>query len=335
MTDIAVMGAGVLGLALAWELTQRGASVAVVEARRVGAGASGGLVGALAPHAPEGWTTAKALQLEALLGAEGFWAGVARAGGVDPGFGRVGRLQPLPDAAAVERAQARAVAARDLWDGRADWRVIRAEAAPGWRLGGDWVVHDTLTGRISPRRALAALQAALAARGVAVTVGTAPPPGARAVVWANGAEGLAALGRGGPEKGQAAALALDRRWAPVVTAPGLYVVPHADGTVAVGSTSERAFDDPQGTDGRLEAVLDQARALLPELAGAPVIERWAGLRPRAATRQPLLGALADRAGEFVLNGAFKTGFALAPLLAAMLADVLTGGPDRIPPAWRA
>lgn len=335
MTDIAVMGAGVLGLALAWDLVRRGLAVTVVEAERVGAGASGGLVGALAPHAPEGWNPAKALQLEALLSADGFWAGVAQAGGVDPGYARVGRVQPLPDAAALARAEARAEAARALWGGRADWRVLRAADAPGWQLGGDWVVHDTLTGRISPRRALAALAAALASRGVAVVRGNRPPAGARAVVWANGAAGLAALGRGGPEKGQAALLALDRRGAPVVTAPGLYVVPHADGTVAVGSTSERDFDDPQGTDERLEAVLDQARALLPELEGAPVIDRWAGLRPRAATRQPLLGPLPDRAGEFVLNGAFKTGFALAPLLAGMLADLLTGGPDRIPPGWRA
>jgi glycine oxidase len=170
---------------------------------------------------------------------------------------------------------------------------------------------------------------------VAVVPGAAPPQGVRAVVWATGAAGLAALGRGGPEKGQAALLALDRRGAPVVTAPGLYVVPHADGTVAVGSTSERVFDDGQAADDRLEDVLGQARALLPELAGAPVIERWAGLRPRAATRQPLVGPIPGREGEFALNGAFKTGFALAPLLAMLLADLLTGGPDRIPPGWRA
>lgn len=333
MVDVAVMGAGVLGLACAWDLAQRGVRVAVVEAEHPGAGASGGLVGALAPHAPEGWTHAKALQLDALLAAGGFWAQVAAAGGVDPGFARVGRLQPLPDAAAVERAQARADAARDLWGGRADWRVIRAAQAPGWQMPGDWAVWDSLTARIAPRRAVAALVAALAARGVQVARGDAPPDAA-AVVWATGAAGLQAAGWGGPEKGQAALLALDRRGAPVVTAPGLYIVPHADGTVAVGSTSERAFDH-DATDARLDAVLHQARALLPELQGAPVIDRWAGLRPRAASRQPVLGPWPGRPGHHLLNGGFKIGFALAPLLAEMMADRLTGGPDRIPPGWRA
>lgn len=334
MTDVAVMGAGVMGLALAWELAQRGAQVAVIEARGVGAGASGGLVGALAPHAPEGWGPAKARQLQALRAAEGFWAGVAAAGGVDPGYGRVGRLQPVPDAAALARAEARAEAARSLWAGAAAWRVLRADSAPGWRLPGDWVVWDDLTARLAPRRALAALAAALAARGVTVQPGAAPPARARAVVWATGAEGLQAAGLGGPDKGQAALLALDRRGAPAVTAPGLYVVPHADGTVAVGSTSERAFDDPCGTDQRLEAVLEAAGALLPDLRAAPVIARWAGLRPRAASRQPVAGAWPGRAGEFILNGGFKTGFALAPMLAAMLADLLTGAGDPVPPDWR-
>jgi glycine oxidase len=332
MVDVAVMGAGVQGLACAWALVQRGAAVAVVEAAQPGAGASGGLVGALAPHAPEGWTPAKALQLEALLAAEGFWAQVAGAGGVDPGYGRTGRLHPLPDPAALARAEVRAAAARDLWGGRAAWRVIRAAEAPGWRMPGDWAVWDTLTARIAPRRAVAALVAALAARGVAVARGSAPPDAA-AVVWATGAAGLTAAGLGGPEKGQAALLALDRRGAPVVTAPGLYVVPHADGTVAVGSTSERRFDSA-APDARLDALLDQARALLPELADAPVIDRWAGLRPRAATRQPVLGPWPGRPGHHILNGGFKIGFALAPLLGAMMAEALTGGPDRIPPGWR-
>jgi glycine oxidase len=334
MTDVAVMGAGVMGLSLAWELRRRGASVVVIEARHPGAGASGGVVGALAPHAPEGWNPVKARQFEALLAAEGFWAGVAQAGGVDPGYGRVGRVQPVTDAAALARAEARAEAARGQWQGRAEWRVIRAEAAPGWRLGGEWAVWDTLSARIAPRRALAALLAALAARGVAVVTGAEPPEGAAAVVWASGADGLQAAGLGGPEKGQAALLALDRSGAPVVTAPGLYVVPHADGTVAVGSTSERTFEDPTATDARLEGVLAVARALLPDLADAPVIERWAGLRPRAASRQPVLGPWPGRPGEHLLNGGFKTGFALAPMLAWMLADLLAGGPDRIPTEWR-
>ena len=129
-------------------------------------------------------------------------------------------------------------------------------------------------------------------------------------------------------------LAADWRGAPVVTAPGLYVVPHADGTVAIGSTAERDRTDTV-PDARLDAVIAQARALCPDLAGAPVIDRWAGLRPRAASRQPVLGPWPDHPGQFLMNGGFKTGFALAPLMADLLADLLLDGRDAIPPAWRA
>jgi len=334
MAGIVVMGAGVTGLSLAWELARRGAPVRLFEAAHPGAGASGGLVGALAPHAPDGWTPAKALQLRALALAPGFWAGVAAAGGVDPGFARPGRVQPLPDAGAVDRARARATAARAHWQGLGDWQVVPAAAAPGLRLACDWVALDTLSARIAPRRAVAALVAALAARGITVEAGTLPPDGAGPVVWATGAAGLSAAGLGGPQKGQAALLAADWRDAPQVSAPGLHVVPHADGTVAVGSTSERAFEAPDTTDDLLEVVIARARALCPQLAGAPVTARWAGLRPRPASRQPVLGPWPGRAGELVANGGFKTGFAMAPLMAAMMADLLLEGRDAIPADWR-
>lgn len=332
MGQIAVMGAGVAGLALAWELARRGAPVRVLEAAHPGAGASGGLVGALAPHTPDGWTPAKALQLRALQMAPAFWAEVAATGGTDPGYARTGRIQPLTDAAAIARAESRAVEAAQNWGSAFTWSVRRTADVPGLRLTCAYVAHDTLTARIAPRRAIAALVSALAARGVTVEPGTEPPDGT--AVWATGAAGLTATSLGGPEKGQAALLATDWRGAPVITAPGLYVVPHADGTVAVGSTSERGLTDT-ATDAQLDTLIQRARTLCPDLADAPVIERWAGLRPRAVTRQPVLGPLPGQPGQFILNGGFKTGFALAPLMAALLADLLLNGTDQIPPDWRA
>ena len=327
------MGAGVMGLCLAWELTRRGAEVELCDSAGPGTGASMGLVGALAPHAPDNWNEAKALQLEALLLAAPFWAEVAQGFGAGVGFARLGRVQPLADQAALDRAQVRADEARRNWGPGFVWQLRRAEAVPGLRLACDWVVHDTLTARITPRRAIAALLAKLGSRGVYARIAPAPSDGADRVVWATGAAGLISAGLGGGQKGQAAVLlAPEWRNAPQISAPGLHIVPHEDGNVAIGSTSERAFDDPKSTDALLEAVIDRARGLCPELAAAPVIARWAGLRPRAASRQPVLGPLAD--GDFIMNGGFKTGFAMAPLMASMLADLLLDGTDRIPAAWR-
>jgi glycine/D-amino acid oxidase-like deaminating enzyme len=335
------MGGGVWGLACAWEMARRGARVRLIERDRIGAGASGGVVGALAPHAPERWGPLKAFQLDSLLEAEGFWAGVADASGLSPGYARTGRLQPIADAAALARAEERAAAARTLWQGAADWRVIDVSAAGGWAPASPTgkLVHETLAARLHPRQACAALAAAIRARGDDVVEGVGEA-GPEPLIWATGAAGLAELsaafgremGRG--IKGQAAVLGLDRRDAPQIGGEGLFVVPHEDGTVAVGSTAERDFGDPNTTDAQLDEVIVRARAAVPALREAPVLHRWAGLRPRARSRQPMLGRWPGRPGHYVANGGFKIGFGLAPGVARVMADLVLEGRDAIPEGCR-
>jgi glycine oxidase len=283
--DVTVRGGGAFGLACAWACARRGARVRLIERQRIGAGASGGLVGALAPHAPEGWNTLKAFQFDSLLMASDWWDAVRAAGGVDPGYLRSGRLQPLADAAAVALARSRAEAARSLWQGRAEWRIVPAQGA-AWEPASPsgWLVHDTLTARMSPRRAGAALVAALRATGAEVSEHDTEAAGA--VIHATGWRGLedlsAAFGRkiGGGVKGQAALLGHDARDLPQIYAGGLHVVPHADGTVAIGSTSEPDWTS-EAPDLLVETLIDRARAVLPVLQTAPVLERWAGIRPRS------------------------------------------------------
>ena len=342
--DLTVRGAGIFGLSVAWAAARHGARVRVVDTAAVGAGASGGIVGAMAPHVPEGWNHKKAFQLDSLLLAADWWAAVQAAGGVSPGYARTGRLQPLADMAAVAVAQARATGAAQLWRGAAVWRVVPAKG-DGWEPASPsgWLVEDTLSARIAPRAALAALVAAIRARGgevLAGVVGDTVGP----VVWATGVAGLADLSRdlgrtvGGGQKGQAAlfALALPRRSlpdAPQIFADGVHLVPHADGTVAVGSTTERD-SDTCGTDARLDALIARARGLCPVLADAPVVDRWAGFRPRTIHRAPVLGEWPGRAGQYIANGGFKIGFGMAPGVAEVMADLVLEGRDRIPADFR-
>lgn len=332
MVDVTVMGAGILGLAAAWVMAQRGAKVRVLDAVGPGAGSSGGIVGALAPHVPENWNSKKAFQLDSLLMAPAFWAEVHSAGGVDPGYARTGRVQPLADDTAIALAHERGVNACTLWQGAAQWLIT--DSAPGLPLHSPTgrYVYDTLSARLSPRGACEALVAALRALGATVEQGLTPGEGP--VLWATGAPGLRALSDalgtsvGSGVKGQAALFQADWRDAPQLFADGLHIIPHADGTVAVGSTSENQFDDPTSTDAQLDALIARARALCPALRDAPVILRWAGVRPRARSRAPMLGAWPGRTGHFVLNGGFKIGFGMAPKLAHLAADlVLTGQAD--------
>jgi glycine/D-amino acid oxidase-like deaminating enzyme len=331
--DVTVRGAGIFGLSCAWALARRGARVRVVDPAGIGAGASGGLVGALAPHVPEQWTPLKAFQLDSLLMAEAWWAEVAAVGGGDPGYARSGRLQPIADEDGRARAEARARGAAELWPHSVAWEVV---AAPeGWAPASPTglVVRDTLSARLHPRRALAALADALRASGCEVV---AEAPDAGRVLHATGWRGLAALrddrGRaaGAGVKGQALLLGLDRRAAPQIYVDGLHVVPHADGTVAIGSTSESTFDDAAATDAQLEAVLARAGEAVPALRDAPVLARWAGVRPRARSRGPLLGPWPGRAGHFVANGGFKIGFGIAPRVGEVMAALILEGREDVP-----
>lgn len=336
--DLTVRGAGIFGLSIAWEAARRGARVRVIETARIGAGSSGGLVGALAPHVPEQWNDKKAFQLESLLMAQAWWAAVDAASGLSAGYARTGRLQPLADDRAVAAAQARGVEADSLWQGQAVWQVIPATG--GWQPDSPTglLVHDTLTARLNPRPALASLAAAIRARGgeIGPDDGDAGGP----VIWATGTAGLEALstdlGRpmGGGVKGQAALLAHDASALPQLFIDGLHIVPHSDGTVAIGSTSERIWSDPAGTDDQLQALIRRARAACPALADAAVLDRWAGLRPRAASRAPMLGHWPGREVQFIANGGFKIGFGMAPKVAEVMTDLVLDGVDRVPAAFR-
>jgi glycine oxidase len=336
---IVVHGAGIFGLSVAWACLERGARVTVVDPDGPGAGASGGVVGALAPHVPEAWNTKKALQFESLDMAELFWTGVAEASGDDPGYARTGRVQPLADEAAVERARERAVTAGELWQGRYRWEVRTVDDFPNLvHSHTGLVTFDDFSARLHPRRAVAALVAALTRRGAEIA---STAPDSDAIIHATGVAGLLELkGLAGDRiigagvKGQAALLDRDLRDLPQLYADGLHVVPHVDGTVAVGSTSERDWDDPTATDTQLDDVIARARAACPALRDAPVIERWAGIRPRARSRAPILGHHPLRPGEFIANGGFKIGFGMAPLVARMLADLVVDRIDRIPPEFR-
>ncbi len=344
MAEITVMGGGIFGLALAFTCLERGARVRLIEKRRIGAGSSGGVLGALAPHVPERWNEKKQFQLESLLMASDFWHRAEALSGRSSGYGRTGRLQPVNDEHGLDLARARAGEAARHWRGAARWEVVRRESLGDWapQSATGWVIHDTLSARLNPRAALAVLAGAIEALGGEIVQGGAPPEDGGAVVWATGHEGLVALSQdlgrriGDGVKGQAALLRPegmpgDR---PQIFVGGVHIVPHANGCVAVGSTSERVFDDPDQCDERLEELIARARGAVPALCGAPVIERRAGVRPRVASRAPLLGPWPGRAGHFVMNGGFKIGFGMAPKLAGVMADLVLEGRDGIPAEFR-
>ncbi|WBU60132.1 NAD(P)/FAD-dependent oxidoreductase [Paracoccus albus] len=342
MASITVVGAGIAGLSLAWELTRRGQHVRVLEKQGIAAGSSGGTVGALAPHAPESWNAKKQFQLESLLSAQDFWTEVGDVGGVDPGYARTGRVQPVVSGD-LPKLHARIEGSEHFWDGAA--RMWLTQERPNGSLcplsADGWWLMDDLTARISPPDACNALAAAIRRRGGEIELGavaeieTTSTP----ALWATGVAGLEQLGEdlgrkvGQGVKGQSALLAFDAAASPQVFADGLHVVPHFNGTVGIGSTSENSYAHDQ-VDHLLDDVITKSRAICPELADAKVISRWAGIRPRARSRAPLAGGWPGRPGHFVLNGGFKIGFGMAPALARVMADLVLDGRNNLPEGFR-
>ncbi len=333
MPDITIRGAGIFGLATAWVCAQKGATVRIIDPNGPAHSASGGIVGALAPHVPENWNPKKQFQLESLLMAESFWRGVSDAGGRHSGYIRSGRLQPVADDQALALAQARVETARDLWHGQAEWTLRPASGSP-WAPDSPTgqLIFDDLSALLHPAQACAALVGALGTRGVTVEAdGVSDGP----TLWATGINGLQELNQtasrpmGAGVKGQAALLQYDMAGAPQLYADGLHIIPHADGTTAIGSTSENQFDHLQPDD-QLDDIIARARAAVPALAHAPVIQRWAGVRPRARSRAPMLGAWPDRPGNFIANGGFKIGFGMAPKVAETMAALILEGDNTIP-----
>jgi glycine/D-amino acid oxidase-like deaminating enzyme len=213
------------------------------------------------------------------------------------------------------------------------------------------LVSDTFAARVSPRGLTQVLIAALnrssrvtVCEGVAVTAidaarSVARLSGGRSVSFGHMviAAGHASfplllafgppLSRplGQPVKGQAALLSapMVAPDLPLLYLDGLYIVPHEGGLVAIGSTSEDRFDDPVSTDQQLDDLLARAVRLAPVLAGAEVIERWAGLRPKAIDRDPMVGPHPEAERVVALTGGFKVSFGLAHVLArAAVASIL-------------
>ncbi|OLP59461.1 D-amino-acid oxidase [Xaviernesmea oryzae] len=358
--DVLVIGGGVMGLWAGVMALRAGLSVCLIEASRIGAGASGGLLGALMPHMPDRWNEKKALQREALVSLESEIARIEAETGLSCFYRRCGRIMPLLRPQHVERALRHGEDAAQNWPVGHVWRFEAQPGIEGWpdRAGAPaGIVVETLTARLSPRALLGALDARLRAdphcrvieddpvRSLDAQEGSALSAsglrlGFSACIVAAGVESFPFLAEGLPSsapplgqkvKGQAALL--DARIdpaLPILFADGLYVVAHENGQVAIGSTSEEQFADPASTDEQLDALIARAVALAPGLAGAPVIERWAGLRPKAIGREPMVGRHPDLPRLFALTGGFKISFGIAHHMAEAVVGEILGRPMTLP-----
>ena len=353
--DVLVIGAGIFGLWAARHAILAGKQVQVVERSQVGAGASGGFLGALMPHMPDTWNAKKQMQFSALCALPDAVAALEADTGLSVGYRRCGRLMPLKHDTLVEVATKRVVGAQDNWGEFARMEILppgfAGSMAEGWlseAVSPFGAVYDTLSARIDPRAYLAALASFVRTNGAldegieVVSIDTEQGrvgfadgsfSSAEEVIVANGFEAYpmlagARVGRqeivGTGVKGQAVLLEYSHADdLPIVYDDGSYVVPHPGHRIAVGSTSVNHWTGaPENFDETDMRFLDYARMLVPAIAEAPVIERWAAVRPRNTMAdpetgrtgtEPLFGSLDGNGRVKVALGGFKISFGIAHL----------------------
>lgn len=319
--EVAIVGAGALGLCLAAELGARGAAATVFDpggppsASAVAGGMLAPAFEAALDAAPPG---------PAALGrsARDLWPDLAGRVGLD--LIRDGAEWRGPD---PERLAARMRAAgfvAEMRDGRLftpdDWRLEPEAAlatlarASGVRLESGRIVR--LAREAGSFRLWAADGRRFTAGRVVLAMGVAAAP-----------EGTGWRPPVRPVKGQIARL---RGWTPpcVLRGPGGYVVPTADGAT-VGATMEPDRADTTVEDAAIAALLGRAREMAPELAGATLVGARAGVRGESPDGLPLAGLVAP--GLAAALAPRRNGWLIAPLVARVVADALEGrgGPDPI------
>ncbi len=109
----------------------------------------------------------------------------------------------------------------------------------------------------------------------------------------------------------------------VIRSPDVYLIPRSDGRLLVGATVEEAGFDKRIDPPTIQRLHQAALALVPQLAGARILEDWAGLRPGTPDALPILGATRTP-GYYVATGHFRDGILLAPITAKVMADVIEG-----------
>jgi glycine oxidase len=369
--DVAVIGAGAIGLSIAWRAAARGLRVLVLERERSGSGASHHAAGMVAPVAEvtpgEEPLLALGLRSAALFGP--FVAELERASEQPVGYIRCGTLlvaRDADEAAALERELAlRAKLGLEVQRLRASAaRRVEPALAPSLRLALD-VPGDHA---VDPRALVAALATALQRCGGELRTGSAVASldvagdAVRGVVLDDGsriaaervvvAAGVWSGSLGGlpddrlvplrPVKGQI--LRLHDPAGPglltrVIRMGPSYITPRGDGRYVIGATSEERGFDTSVTAGAAFELLRDASELVPGISELVLDELTAGLRPATPDNLPAIGPAPGVDGLWWAVGHRRGGILLSPVTAELIVAGLLGagaagdpGPAAVPGA---
>jgi glycine oxidase len=357
---VAIIGAGVVGLGIAWRLAARGVSVSVFDRGAAGQGATHAAAGMLAAcaEAEPGEEALVALGRDSQARWPAFAEELQQASGIDVELRREGTLV----IALTSDDQARLFHHLEFqkkldlpleWISAAETR--RREPHLAGKLAG--AVFSPQDHQVDNRKLATALGLAARAAGASINehtpVASISSQGRRVdgVVLADGRKHAAdtvvlaagAWSRGiassipdlparslppvRPIKGQMLALRMDPA-APlinhVIWGPGIYLVPRRDGRLIAGATVEEKGFDTTITAGGLLTLLEAAWRAVPAIEELPIDEMWVGHRPGSRDDAPILGP-GPLDGLIYATGHHRNGILLAPVTADAIARLVLDG----------
>lgn len=342
MTEpVVIVGAGIIGCAIARELASRGINATVIDDRPIAGGATQASAGMLAPHveAHEGGPLLE-LGLRSLDLYQPWVFAVMRESGLDVEYRLIGTLE-------VALTAERAVALRRDGGVRGGWlepaAVARAYPDLTATAGALTTEHHGYVA--APQLAAALARAAERqgacferARAIAIVpqadalrvttsagVHVTPTVVLAAGAWTNAIQGVRTPPVR-PVRGQL--LQLEWPWRPlptIVWGPDCYVVPRLDGSILVGATVEDVGFDERITEEGIGALLTAACDLLPVLKKARVIDARVGLRPATPDGLPAIGPDRGVPGVIHATGHYRNGILLAPITARVIGDFIVDG----------
>tara|TARA_R110002072_G_scaffold302100_1_gene483875 strand:- start:26209 stop:27363 length:1155 start_codon:yes stop_codon:yes gene_type:complete len=347
MSDVIVVGGGVIGLSTAWELASHGATVKVIDQSTIGREASWAGAGMLPPGNLSGETSGEG-RLRALsceLWPD--WTQSLRdATGVDNGYQNCGAIEVSFDRSLKPEADAW-VATGNRVEFLTDDRRRHFEPAISSDIKDAYRLDDFCQVRNS--RHLKALTAVCVDAGVEILEG-APVCGWRMsgrlvthvrtardehvagqFVICSGAWSRQLAKEAGaeinvePMRGQIVLLKCPSRpFRHVIQDGSRYLVPRADGRILIGSTEERVGFVKQNTVDGVQSLLQFAVSIVPTLASAEIERTWSGLRPFSGREEPFICRLPGQENLFVAAGHFRSGLQMSPGTAVLVRQMLLG-----------
>jgi glycine oxidase len=348
-SDIIVVGAGIVGCAVACELARRGASVEVVDDRPVGMGATQASAGVLAPYIEAGAPgPLLELTVRSLALYDDFVARVSAESGIAVPYRRTGTLDVAMDEKEMRALRSTAGALAELCvparlldstgvrfeepqvgDGVVGGLLIdthgfvaageltRALIAAARRAGAQ-LIEQSRVRRIVPGKTEIVVETDRGSlSGDAVVIAAGSWSGEIAI------EGVTARVPVRPVRGQLLSLAwVGTPLRRVTWSRRCYLVPWEDGTVLVGATVEEAGFDERATVAGVRDLLDAACEVAPHAWTAGFRGARVGLRPATKDGLPVIGASRAAPNLMYASGHYRNGVLLAPLTAQLVADAM-------------